>query len=99
MNTTIIATTSMGLLLGVIAPLGVADGSIWAQWGLAGLIVSYTLWRDHQRERRMAKAVEKQNQWMRETMHETIKHNTAALHTVIRYFGDQGTAVFTKGDK
>ena len=49
---------TMGFLLLATVPFE-GDPSAWAQWGLAGLVVGYTLWRDWQREKRMSEALEK----------------------------------------
>jgi len=69
---------SMGLLLIATTPLG-GDPSAWAQWGLAGLVVSYTLWRDHLRERRMAQALDKHQAWVQATLLNALERNTVAI--------------------
>jgi len=76
----------MGLLLAVATPIG-GDPTLWAQWGLAGLVVGYTLWRDHNRERRMSAAIERDHKWMRETLVDALERNTAALEKVATRFG------------
>jgi len=63
------------------------DVSAWSQWGLAGLVVAFTLWRDDRRERRMAAAMERQQVWIRDTLTSTIQHNTVALHDVGQALG------------
>lgn len=76
----------MGLLLAASTPIG-GDPTLWAQWGLAGLVVGYTLWRDHNRERRMSAAIERDHKWMRETLVDALERNTAALEKVATRFG------------
>ena len=68
----------MGLLFAAATPIG-GDPTLWAQWGLAGLVVGYTLWRDHNREKRMSEAIEKDHKWVRETLVGALERNTAAL--------------------
>lgn len=68
----------MGALLLAALPVG-GDPGLWAQWGLAGLVVGYTLWRDHGRERRMSLAIERDHNWVRETLLGALERNTAAL--------------------
>ena len=75
------AKAGMGLLLAASTPIG-GDATLWAQWGLAGLVVAYTLWRDHNRERRMSFAIERDHKWVRETLVDTLERNTAALEQV-----------------
>ena len=69
---------SMGLLLIATTPLG-GDPSAWAQWGLAGLVVGYTLWRDHLRERRMSQALDKHQAWVQGTLLNALERNTVAM--------------------
>jgi hypothetical protein len=69
---------SMGLLLIASTPLG-GDSSAWAQWGLAGMVVGYTLWRDHQRERRMSQAIDKHQAWVQGTLLNAMERNTVAM--------------------
>ena len=68
----------MGALLLASVPVG-GDPTLWAQWGLAGLVVGYTLWRDHYREKRMSAAIEKDHKWVRETLVGALERNTSAL--------------------
>jgi hypothetical protein len=72
------AKMSMGLLLAASVPVG-ADTEVWAQWGLAGLVVAYVLWRDANRERRMSVAIEHQQRWLRETLVATLDRNAKAM--------------------
>ena len=72
---------TMGLLLAVATPVG-GDPTMWAQWGLAGLVVGYTLYRDWQRERRMSAAIESNHKWVRETMLDALERNTRALERI-----------------
>ncbi len=68
----------MGGLLAVSVPVG-GDGTMWCQWGLAGLVISYVLWRDWLREKRMSEAIERDHKWVRETLLEALEKNTRAL--------------------
>lgn len=69
---------AMGLLL--VAAVPASDSpELWAQWGLAGLVVGYTLWRDWQREKRMAETIEKHQEWVRTTLVGTLARTAAAL--------------------
>ena len=68
----------MGILLAMATPLG-GDPTQWAQWGLAGMVVGFTLWRDHNREKRMSAAIEKDHKWVRETLVDALERNTIAL--------------------
>lgn len=76
------AKAGMGLLLAAAAPIG-GDSTLWAQWGLAGLVVGYTLWRDHHRERRMSESIDKDHKWVRETLVDALERNTAALEKMV----------------
>jgi len=69
---------TMGVLLVAATPVG-GDPSAWAQWGLAGVIVGFTLWRDTQRERRMSQALEKHQLWVQTTLLNAMEHNTIAM--------------------
>jgi hypothetical protein len=68
----------MGAMLLASVPVG-GDPGLWAQWGLAGVVVGYTLWRDHQRERRMSEALEKHQVWVQNTLLGALERNTVAL--------------------
>lgn len=68
----------MGVLLLASVPVG-GDPGLWAQWGLAGVVVGYTLWRDHDRERRMSRAIEKHQEWVQGTLLGALERNTVAL--------------------
>jgi sensor domain CHASE-containing protein len=83
-----IAKTGMGVLLAASVPLG-GDSTLWAQWGLAGVVVGFTLWRDHSRERRMSSAIEKDHKWVRETLVNALERNTAALEKMTARFEER----------
>ena len=70
--------TGMGALLAISVPVG-GDAAAWGQWGLAGLVVGYVLWRDWLREKRMSEAIERDHKWVRETLLEALEKNTLAL--------------------
>ena len=71
----------MGVLLIASVPVG-EDPGMWAQWGLAGAVVGYTLWRDWQRERQMSESTERQNDWVRNTLVKALERNSVALEKV-----------------
>jgi hypothetical protein len=74
---TFVKFSMAGLLLATV-PVG-GDISAWSQWGLAGLVVGYTVIRDWYRERRMSEAIEKHNDWVRSTLLQALERNTLAL--------------------
>ena len=76
---------SMGVLLVASVPVG-GDPGIWAQWGLAGLVVGYTLWRDHNRERRMSEAIERHQKWVQTTLLSALERNSVALERMVEKF-------------
>lgn len=76
---------SMGVLLIASVPVG-GDPGIWAQWGLAGVVVGYTLWRDHQRERRLSEAIERHQSWVQTTLLAALERNSVALERMVEKF-------------
>jgi hypothetical protein len=76
------AKVGMLALLGATTPIGIETPDVWLQWGLAGVVVGFTLWRDHHREKRMASAIERQEAWVRETLLHAVEQNTAALNDI-----------------
>ena len=79
-----ISKLTMVALFAVATPIDTAEPSLWANWGLAGVVVAYVLWRDWQREQRLAHAIEAQQRWIRETLMDTLARNAAALERVAR---------------
>jgi hypothetical protein len=75
----------MGALLVASVPMG-GDPGLWANWGLAGLVVGYTLWRDSLRERRMAEAIERHQAWVQTTLLSALERNTVALEKMTEKF-------------
>jgi hypothetical protein len=71
----------MGALLVAAVPVS-GDASVWAQWGLAGLVVGYTLYRDWQRERRMSEALDKHHAWVQQTLIGALERNTVAMERI-----------------
>ena len=71
----------MGVLLVATVPVG-GDPAAWGQWGLAGLVVGYTLWRDWQRERRMSEALEKHQAWVQQTLLGALERSTKAMERI-----------------
>jgi hypothetical protein len=80
MNT--LAKYGMSALLVASIPVN-GDMALWGQWGLAGLVVSYTLWRDHARERRMSEALEKHQAWVQQTLLGALERNTVAMEKMV----------------
>jgi hypothetical protein len=79
------AKISMATLLIAASPLDAPEPALWAQWGLAGVVVAYVLWRDHQREKRMATAIEAQQRWIRETLVKTLERNASAMERMVTW--------------
>lgn len=78
------AKVGMVALLGASVPVGMTTPDVWLQWGLAGVVVAFVMWRDYHRERRMAALIEQQDIWMRDTLLSALARNTAALDEVTR---------------
>ena len=78
-----LAKLTMGGLLVVATPIGQSTTELWAQWGLAGVVVGYVLWRDWQRERRMSAAIEHQQRWIRETLLSALERNAVAMERMV----------------
>jgi hypothetical protein len=78
----------MGALLLATVPVG-GDPAAWGQWGLAGLVVGFTLYRDHHRERRMAAELDRQQAWVRETLLRALERNTGALDALRAWLGNR----------
>ena len=74
-----LAKTIMVTLVAASAPIGTDEPALWMQWGLAGVVVAYVLWRDWQRERRLSTAIEGQQRWIRETLVTTLERNAGAM--------------------
>jgi hypothetical protein len=83
-----IAKVSMGILFIAATPVDAAVPELWANWGLAGVVVAYVLWRDWQREKRMGAAIDTQQKWIRETLVETLEHNAAAMERMATWLED-----------
>jgi len=78
------AKLGMLTLLGASMPTATDCPELWGQWGLAGVVVAFVMWRDHHRERRMAAAIERHQAWTRDTLLHALAQNTAALQEVTR---------------
>jgi hypothetical protein len=74
-----VAKTVMVALVAATVPVGADEPALWMQWGLAGVVVAYVLWRDWQRERRLSTAIEGQQRWIRETLVATLERNARAM--------------------
>jgi hypothetical protein len=84
----VIETLAKSAMLGLFAaaaPVDAAEPTLWAQWGLAGLVVAYVLWRDWQREKRMGAAIDSQQKWIRETLVAALERNAAAMERMATY--------------
>lgn len=79
------AKTMMLTLMAASAPVGMDEPALWMQWGLAGVVVAYVLWRDWQRERRLSTAIEGQQRWIRETLLSTLERNAAAMERMVAW--------------
>ena len=74
---------TMALMLVAIVPVD-GDTSAWAQWGLAGLVVGYTLWRDWRREQRMSESLERHYAWLRDELLVALNRNFQAIERMAR---------------
>ena len=74
-----VAKMSMVGLFAAATPIDATETSLWAQWGLAGVVVAYVLWRDWQREKRMGAAIDSQQKWIRETLVGALERNATAM--------------------
>ncbi|MBA2480463.1 MAG: hypothetical protein H0V44_07355 [Planctomycetes bacterium] len=83
-----LAKTSMVLLIAASAPIESAESALWCQWGLAGMVVAYVLWRDHHRERRMASAIDAQQRWIRDTMVTALDRNGKVMERMVAWLED-----------
>ena len=84
-----LAKTAMLGLLAAAVPMDAPEPALWAQWGLAGVVIAYVLWRDQQRERRMGTAIDAQQKWIRETLVHTLERNAQALERVAAWMERQ----------
>jgi hypothetical protein len=74
-------------LFAAAAPIeaGAGEPSLWAQWGLAGVVVGYTLYRDWQREKRLGAAIDSQQKWIRETLVGALERNATAMERMLAW--------------
>lgn len=86
--THLLPKASMGLLLAVSIPVG-GSSVQWSQWGLAGVVVGYTLWRDWHREKRMSKCIDQTHSWVQDTLVRALERNTIALQKMISRLGER----------
>jgi len=86
MNT--LTQLSMGALLLASIPDSL-DTGLWAQWGLAGIVVGYTLWRDGNREKRMSEAIERHQSWVQSTLLGALERNTVAMEKMAQRFSQE----------
>ena len=85
-----LAMTGVLLVFAASVPLGL-DPKLWAEWGLAGIVVIYILWRDHSREKRMSKSIEQNHEWVRETLVDALERNTSALEKMTAKLEEQSS--------
>ena len=70
----------VAMAAGLVATLPTGGTTeLWAQWGLAGLVVAFVLWSNHIREKRMTAMIETNSRWIRETLLGALDKNTTAL--------------------
>lgn len=55
---------------------------VFVQWGLAGVVIAYVLYRDHQRETSMRAQSEEEQRWIKETLITAINQSTTAINRV-----------------
>lgn len=84
-----LAILGMGTFFLAAVPVD-GDLSAWSQWGLAGIVIGYTLWRDGQREKRMSEALEKHQAWVQQTLLAALERNSVALEKFAGAFPEQG---------
>ena len=77
--TLMLARLSMLGLLIATTPIGQPTAGPWMQWGLAGVVVAYVLYRDWDREKRMGRTIQANEQWVRDTLLTALDRNTRAL--------------------
>ncbi len=81
-----IATIAKMSMLGLFAaavPVEGGDPSVWANWGLAGIVVGFTLYNDWQREKRLGAAIDSQQKWIRETLVGALERNATAMERML----------------
>ena len=84
-----IAKLTMVGLFAAATPVETSDTSLWANWGLAGVVVGYVLYRDWQREKRLSSAIEGQQKWIRETLVATLERNAAAMERMATWLEEE----------
>ena len=84
------AKTVMLTLMAASVPIDSVEPALWMQWGLAGVVVAYVLWRDWQRERRLSSAIEAQQRWIRETLVGTLEPNAGAMERMAAWLEQHG---------
>jgi len=87
--TNVLSAISVGAVMLAALPTG-DDLSIWMQWGLAGVVVAYTLYMSWLREVRMSKELERQQEWTRTTLVQAIERNNAVLEKLLRRLSEKG---------
>jgi hypothetical protein len=85
-----VGKVAMGACLLAAIPIQDPGVEAWANWGLAGIVVAYVLVRDHQRERRLASAIEQQQRWIRETLLTALESNAKAMDRMSTWLEKNG---------
>lgn len=67
----------VAVLLAIVPDVG--DPRAWGEWGLAGLVVGFTCFRDWQREKAMRELMASDQRWVRTTLIGALQRNTAVL--------------------
>lgn len=63
--------------LPILAAIPEATGTpaldVWAQWGLAGIVIAFTMYRDAKREARLSAALERNETFVREKLSSLVE--------------------------
>ena len=66
---------SVGLVSATIPPID----QQWGQWGLAGIVIGFVMYRDYRREDKLSDRLGKQEDWIKKELAETINKNTIVI--------------------
>jgi hypothetical protein len=86
---------AMGWMLAEALPTAGVMSETWAQWGLAGIVVAFVLWRDREREKEMREQQKQQSEFVQTVLVTTLKENTEKLGAL----GKLPCAEAIQGDK
>lgn len=85
-----ISKLSMGLFFIAAAPLDASTSDIWLQWGLAGVVIAYTLARDWQREKRMYEELNRHHLWAQSTLMAALDRSSIAIEKITQLERERG---------